>query len=639
MKWKQSRIGLSILAGGLSFVGTANATNILLNSSFETYSGGGDVNGQRGTNDWVGYFSQYNHTSEAYYDGAPIPASENPGTYYSWRPASDFPTWDNFTTPEDQSFFLANEIYAYALTQTAALTNVLSGAAIDAGSGQYTFSAWLASYNTNPEQPFLLLRFFDDTATQDTSTGVQIGNDATTSVIFDRTTNTFAVTYADGTTTIPADLSGDHKWIKYVATGTVPATARKARVYVTRSPNAGKTGSPDTYIDLVKLDVIDTSQATTNPPSISTPPASQTAALGNSVSFSAVAIGDGVLTYQWRHEGTNLPNSTTSSLSIPLVRLTDAGIYDIVVTNPGGSRTSAPPAVLTVINPLVLVGGQWDFSGGNLAATVGADLQYYDATVQADTSFGTTTSFGIPNINGQPAKVMRLNPSTSPWGGYKMFHGQAPNGGGTNVNQYTLIYDLYFASSTWRSLLQTEVANTTDGELFINPTGGLGISGFYDGNVTAGAWHRIALAVDLSGPGQAPVLTKFIDGVKVGNQTGGLSVPDDRFSLGPLALLFGDNDGDIADTYVSSVQFSNGRRPDAFLVALGGPTAYKIPGAIKATIQGSTVYISWTGFPGATGLESATSLTGPWSPVVTALNPYPAPGGAQPTFYRPAIHP
>jgi len=639
MKRKQSRIGLSILAGGLSFVGTANATNILLNSSFETYSGGGDVSGQRGTNDWVGYFSQYNHTTEAYYDGVAIPASENPGTYYSWRPAADWPMWDNFTTPEDQGFFLANEIYAYALTQTAALTNVLSGTAIDAGSGQYTFSAWLASFNGNPEQPFLLLRFFDDTATQDTSTGVQIGNDATTSVIFDRTTNIFAVTYADGTTTIPADLSADHKWIKYVATGTVPAAARKARVYVTRSPNIGKQASPDTYIDLVKLDIVDTNQTAINPPSISTPPASQTAALGNSVSFSVTAIGDGVLTYQWRHEGTNLPNSTTSALNIPLVQLANAGAYQVVVTNLGGSKTSTPPAVLTVINPLVLVAGQWDFSSGNLAATVGADLQYNDATVQADTSFGTTTSFGIPDISGQATKVMRLNPSTSPWGGYKMFHGQLPNGGGTNVNQYTLIYDLYFASSTWRSLLQTDITNATDGELFINPSGGLGISGFYDGNVTAGGWHRIALAIDLSGPGQAPVLTKFIDGVKVGNQTSGLSVPDDRFSLGPFALLFGDNDGDIADTYISSVQFSNGRRPDAFLASLGGPTAYKIPGAIKATIQGSTVYISWTGFPGATGLETATSLTGPWSPVVTALNPYPAPGGTQPTFYRPAIHP
>ena len=44
--------------------------------------------------------------------------------------------------------------------------------------------------------PCVVLSFFDDTMT------TQIGS----SVIFDRTTNIFAVTYANGTTTIPANL-------------------------------------------------------------------------------------------------------------------------------------------------------------------------------------------------------------------------------------------------------------------------------------------------------------------------------------------------------------------------------------------------------------------------------------------------
>jgi hypothetical protein len=141
-----------------------------------------------------------------------------------------------------------------------------------------------------------MLRFFDDTATQVATTGVQIGNDGyptpdgnTTSVIFDRTTNTFAVTYADGTTTIPSDLSGDHKWIKYVATGTVPAGARKARVYVTRSPNAGRyqDGGHEiqAYVDLVKLNVIDTSQSSVSPPIIVRAPVDQIAAVGNTARF------------------------------------------------------------------------------------------------------------------------------------------------------------------------------------------------------------------------------------------------------------------------------------------------------------------------------------------------------------------
>src|SRR5689334_20992544 len=106
MKRTPFRAGLAILAGGLSFVGGAAATQLLLNESFETYSGGGNVFGERGTNDWVGFFSRYDHSSQPYYSGSPIPASENPGSSYSWRQAADWSMWGAFTTPEDENFFL-----------------------------------------------------------------------------------------------------------------------------------------------------------------------------------------------------------------------------------------------------------------------------------------------------------------------------------------------------------------------------------------------------------------------------------------------------------------------------------------------------------------------------------------------------
>jgi hypothetical protein len=42
--------------------------------------------------------------------------------------------------------------------------------------------------------------------------------------------------------------------------------------------------------------------------------------------------------------------------------------------------------------------GQWDFKAGNLAATIGQDMSYLDPDTQSRTAFGTTTSFGIPDI-------------------------------------------------------------------------------------------------------------------------------------------------------------------------------------------------------------------------------------------------
>jgi hypothetical protein len=168
----------------------------------------------------------------------------------------------------------------------------------------------------------------------------------------------------------------------------------------------------------------------------------------------------------------------------------------------------------------------------------------------------------------------------------------------------------------------------------VNTADGVGISGNYQGVVSPGAWHRLAFAFDLSGPGEAPVLTKFIDGVKVGNQTAGLSAKDGRFALDPFALLFADQDGDLDEAIVSSVQFNSGRRPDAYLEALGGPSASKIPGVVTVGIEGGRVVIRWTG---GIPLETAPALTGPWTTVTGATSPYTVPTGGNAGFYRPKL--
>ena len=56
------------------------------------------------------------------------------------------------------------------------------------------------------------------------------------------------------------------------------------------------------------------------------------------------------------------------------------------------------------------VTGQWDFKGG-LSASIGNDLEYFDlpgGETELATQFGTTSSFGIPDIDGQSANVMKM---------------------------------------------------------------------------------------------------------------------------------------------------------------------------------------------------------------------------------------
>ncbi len=217
---------------------------------------------------------------------------------------------------------------------------------------------------------------------------------------------------------------------------------------------------------------------------------------------------------------------------------------------------------------------QWDFDGGNLGATIGQALEYNDGAAgltATGTRFGSTTSFGIPSIGGNPAYVMETKKITNSSLGYLMRHGARPNGdpSATKVNQWTMIMDILIPTEGWHSFIQID--GQGDGDLFVNPANGIGISGSYQGSIVRGQWHRVAFAVDMT---QA-IISKFIDGVKVNDQTaGGLN---GRWGLLPTALLFGDEDGESQASYVNSVQIRNYKMSDAGVAALGGPSADGIP--------------------------------------------------------------
>ncbi|HEY1604330.1 MAG TPA: immunoglobulin domain-containing protein [Allosphingosinicella sp.] len=87
--------------------------------------------------------------------------------------------------------------------------------------------------------------------------------------------------------------------------------------------------------------------ATITAPTISAHPASLSAAVGQSVTFSVTASGSGTLAYQWRKNGTAIAGATLSSYSIFAVQTSDQGSYDVVVSNSAGSATSSA-ATLTV---------------------------------------------------------------------------------------------------------------------------------------------------------------------------------------------------------------------------------------------------------------------------------------------------
>ena len=76
------------------------------------------------------------------------------------------------------------------------------------------------------------------------------------------------------------------------------------------------------------------------PPSIVTQPQGQIVSPGSTVTFTVEAAGDEPLTYRWRRSGTTLSGRTNATLVVTNVATRDTGYYDVVVSNPYGSKLS-----------------------------------------------------------------------------------------------------------------------------------------------------------------------------------------------------------------------------------------------------------------------------------------------------------
>ncbi len=313
-----------------------------------------------------------------------------------------------------------------------------------------------------------------------------------------------------------------------------------------------------------------------------------------------------------------------NSVQIRPGRITDAEAVLL-----GGPSASGIPLYVPKSN----VTGQWDFEFADLGATIGVPLDYLDGAAgqtATGTSFGATADLGVGDIAGLAASIMEVPGDLSRNIGYVMTHRISPNGGGTRVNQYTLIMDVMVdtTGSGAAALWQVSSAdNTDDGDLFWQGNNfGQGAGGYNGtGAFTAGEWHRIAAAYDMAA--NPPVVTKYVDGIKQDDWTANQSLDNPRRSMGPTAVLFGDGDQDERRRmWVSSVQIRSAKLTDAELESLGGATADGIPIVLSVTVVpepvvtfgangDGTVTLSWEADAAFT-LESASDLSAPvWNTV------------------------
>jgi hypothetical protein len=157
---------------------------------------------------------------------------------------------------------------------------------------------------------------------------------------------------------------------------------------------------------------------------------------GQAATFTVVAFGDPPLRYQWQFDGTNINTATNSTYTIASVSATNAGTYDVVITNSVGSITSAL-ATLTVVsgpaittqpsNTVAMVGSnatftvtasgdppltyQWSFNGTNLAGATSNVLTLTNVQLTNAGTYVVVVTNGIGSVTSAPATLRVIAPA------------------------------------------------------------------------------------------------------------------------------------------------------------------------------------------------------------------------------------
>lgn len=216
---------------------------------------------------------------------------------------------------------------------------------------------------------------------------------------------------------------------------------------------SGTAGSDTAWLDQVSF------VAGPTAPFITRQPTGNSIIAGGPITFSVVADGTPVLTYQWQLNGVNIPGATSSSLSIPNAGVLDSGTYTVLISNAYGSLLSSG-AYLGIV-PLV---GRGDNSLGQLNVSLVATNavaiaagSWHSLLLRGDSSIlawgeNYDGQCNVPNTlvnplvlagGGYHSLALQANGTVVGWGAN--YDGQAtPPAGLTNV--------IAIAAGTWHSL-------------------------------------------------------------------------------------------------------------------------------------------------------------------------------------------
>ena len=143
-------------------------------------------------------------------------------------------------------------------------------------------------------------------------------------------------------------------------------------------------------------------------PSITTQPANQTVAVGQSATFRVVATGASPLSYQWQKSGAAISGATAASYTTPPTAAGDTGsMYRVIVSNSAGQVISNPATLAVVAAATADV-----VTYHNDDARTGQNLNEVILTPSNvnSSSFGKLNFFSTDGkVDGQPLYLSSLN--------------------------------------------------------------------------------------------------------------------------------------------------------------------------------------------------------------------------------------
>jgi len=223
-------------------------------------------------------------------------------------------------------------------------------------------------------------------------------------------------TTTNGTLTLSGHTGPVLRWERApVSTGIWEIIANTTNIYTYTNPSESYCyrALVDNICDKNGADLYSATLCVTvnSSPIVTTAPQSQSVCLGSSVNLSVTASSPLALSYQWRKDGININGQTGTSLSISTAGTSDAGSYDVVVTNSCGSTISNPAIVAVNPLPTVNVPANYSICPGTLTSGTSFSSNPAGATY---TWTNSNTSIGLASGGtGDIPAFTALNPGTT----------------------------------------------------------------------------------------------------------------------------------------------------------------------------------------------------------------------------------